>query len=57
VGEGVCTGRTDLHAGQVIKIEGIGARFSGRYYVTSTRHRYSHQDPYTTHFVVRRNAA
>jgi phage protein D len=56
-GEGVCTGRPDLHAGQVIKIEGIGVGFSGQYYVTSTRHRYSHQDSYKTHFVVRRNAA
>jgi uncharacterized protein len=57
VGEGICTGRTDLHPGRVIKIDGIGTRFSGQYYVTSTSHRYSQRDPYQTHFVARRNAA
>jgi uncharacterized protein len=56
-GEGVCTGRTDLHPGQVIKIDGIGTRFSGQYYVTATSHRYSQHDAYQTHFAVRRNAA
>ena len=57
VGEGVCTGRTDLHPGQVIKIDGIGTRFSGQYYVSATSHRYTQRDAYQTHFVVRRNAA
>ncbi len=56
-GEGICTGRTDLQPGQVIKIDGIGTRFSGQYYVTATSHRYSQWEAYHTHFVVRRNAA
>ena len=55
-GEGVCVGRTDLRAGGVIRIEGIGTRFSGSYYVTATRHRYSPDRGYRTGFNVRRNA-
>jgi phage protein D len=57
LGDGVCTGRSDLHPGQVIKIDGIGTRFSGQYYVTATSHRYCQREAYQTHFVVRRNAA
>jgi phage protein D len=56
-GEGVCWGRTDLRAGKVIKIEGVGQRFSGQYYVTVAIHRYSPQGGYRTHFTVRRNAS
>jgi phage protein D len=56
-GEGVCYGRTDLRAGKVIKIEGVGQRFSGPYYVTAAVHRYAPQDAYHTHFTVRRNAS
>ena len=56
-GEGVCTGRTDLRPGQVIKIDGIGTRFSGQYYLSATSHRYSPNQAYRTHFVARRNAA
>ena len=56
-GDGVCSGRTDLRPGQVIKIDGIGERFSGRYYVSATSHRYTPRYAYQTHFVVRRNAA
>lgn len=55
-GEGVCFGRTDLRAGRVITIEGVGDRFSGRYYVTSAVHRYTPQRGYQTHFTVQRNA-
>jgi Bacteriophage probable baseplate hub protein len=55
-GQGACLGRTDLRAGKVIKINGIGKRFGGKYYVTSAIHRYSAQDGYLTHFTVRRNA-
>jgi phage protein D len=55
-GEGVCYGRTDLRAGKVIKIEGVGKRFSGQYYVTSAVHRYTTRRGYLTHFAVRRNA-
>lgn len=55
--EGVCSGRTDLLPGQVIKIDGIGTRFSGQYYVSATRHCYTPRYAYQTHFVARRNAA
>lgn len=55
-GAGICTGRTDLRAGTVIKIEGLGERFSGLYYVTSTTHGYSTRQGYRTAFTVRRNA-
>jgi phage protein D len=55
-GEGVCQGRTDMRAGKVIKIDGIGTRLSGQYYVTSAVHRFSVQAGYTTYFTVQRNA-
>ncbi len=55
-GEGTSIGRTDLRAGKVIKIQGIGQRFSGNYYVTSTTHTYLPKQGYRTRFTVRRNA-
>lgn len=55
-GEGVCRGRTDLRAGEVIRIEGLGTRFSGRYYVVAASHSYSPGQGYRTSFSVRRNA-
>jgi phage protein D len=56
-GEGVSRGRTDLRAGKVIKIDQIGQRFSGQYYVHAVSHRYTPSSPYQTRFVVRRNAS
>jgi len=56
-GEGLCLGRTDLRAGKVIKIAGVGERFSGQYYVTTAIHRYTAQGGYRTQFQVRRNAS
>lgn len=56
-GEGTCQGRTDLRAGKVIKIEGVGQRFGGQYYITGAVHRYSASGGYVTEFVVRRNAS
>jgi phage protein D len=56
VGDGVCSGRTDLKPGQVIKLDGLGTRFSGQYYVSAIRHRYTPRRAYQTHFEVRRNA-
>jgi uncharacterized protein len=56
IGEGACLGRTDLRVGKVLKIDGIGTRFSGQYYVASAVHRYSAHQGYTTHFTVQRNA-
>jgi phage protein D len=54
-GEGVCGGRTDLRPGKVIKIDGVGKRFSGQYYVTATAHTYTAAG-YRTRFAFRRNA-
>ena len=55
-GDGTCVGRTDLRAGMVIQIDGMGRRFSGLYYVTSTRHSYLPDRGYRTAFSCRRNA-
>jgi uncharacterized protein len=56
-GEGLCLGRTDLRAGKVIKINGVGSRFGGQYYITTASHRYTAQGGYRTQFEVRRNAS
>jgi phage protein D len=55
-GDGVCIGRPDLRPGRLVKIEGIGRRFGGLYYVTSTEHAYSKGRGYRTAFSVKRNA-
>ena len=51
------TVRTDLRPGKVIKIDRVGKRFSGQYYVTAVAHRYTPHRGYQTHFTVRRNAS
>lgn len=56
-GEGLCLGRTDLRAGKVIKIDGTGQRFGGKYYVTGAIHHYTAAGGYRTQFQVRRNAS
>jgi phage protein D len=56
-GEGICWGRTDLVSGSVIRIDGVGQRFGGQYYVTAALHRYSPQHGYRTHFTVRRSGS
>jgi phage protein D len=55
-GEGLCIGQTALRAGSLVKIEGLGTRFSGPYYVTGTEHTYKPAIGYRTAFTVRRNA-
>ena len=55
-GHGVCIGRESLHPGILVDIQGIGRRFSGSYYVTSTEHSYRPKTGYRTAFTVRRNA-
>lgn len=55
--EGVSIGRTDLRAGKVVKLDGLGTRFSGLYYVKAASHCYSQSSPYQTHFVAWRNAS
>jgi phage protein D len=54
--EGVSWGRNDLKPGKVIKIDGVGSRFSGLYYVTSVSHRYSPSQGFYTNFRCNRNA-
>ncbi len=54
--EGVCIGEPLLRAGIVVKIDGLGQRFSGRYYVGSAEHRFSPKTGYRTRFTARRNA-
>jgi phage protein D len=56
-GFGTCRGRTDIRAGKVIRIEQVGKRFSGPYYVTSAIHSYTKRHGYITTFRVRRNAS
>jgi uncharacterized protein len=56
-GEGLCHGRTDIRAGKVIKIDGVGRRFGGSYFVKQAIHRYSPCEGYVTEFLVRRNAS
>ncbi len=54
--EGTCIGDPQLRAGTVVKVDGVGKRFSGLYYLTSTEHRYSQRKGYRTTFIARRNA-
>lgn len=54
--EGVAIGHTDLRAGKVIKIESVGKRFGGLYYVVAATHSYHARHGYQTHFTARRNA-
>jgi uncharacterized protein len=56
-GDGLCIGDPDLHPGVLVKIEGLGRRFSGAYYVMSTEHSYRPGTGYRTAIGVRRNAA
>lgn len=49
--EGVAFGNPGLLAGQKVKVEKIGTRFSGTYMVTASRHIYS-IDGYDTYFTV-----
>jgi phage protein D len=55
-GEGSCIGSPQLKAGSVVELKGLGARFSGLYYVVSCRHRFGTRG-YSTFFTVRRSAA
>ena len=55
-GDGVCIGYPELRPGRLVKIEGIGQRFSGLYYVTAVEHSYLHDRGYRTAFSFKRNA-
>jgi phage protein D len=55
-GDGVAIGNPALRAGSVVKMVGLGKRFSGLYYITSTIHTYAPSRGYRTAFSFRRNA-
>jgi len=55
-GEGECIGITQLRAGVNIRLEKMGKRFSGKYYVKATTHTIN-DSGYRTKFSVKRNAA
>jgi phage protein D len=50
--DGKAEGNPKIRPGTVVELEGMGDRFSGKYYVTETRHFY-HQRVYKTEFSVR----
>lgn len=50
--DGKAEGNPKIRPGTVVELEGMGDRFSGKYYVTETRHFY-HQRIYKTEFSVR----
>lgn len=50
--EGVCAGNPAIKAGKVIKIKGVGTRFSGKYFVTASLHSFTPDGGYLTHFRV-----
>jgi phage protein D len=52
-GTGSTVGLPDLRAGSVVQMDGLGERFSGRYFVTSTTHTIG-DGGYTTQFESRR---
>ncbi len=53
-GELVSRGNPQLRAGVNIELKGLGERFSGRYYITASRHDYDAATGYTTTCQVRR---
>lgn len=56
VASGVTVGLPDLRAGRKVEIEGLGARYSGTYYITSTTHTIG-EGGYRTQFEARRDPA
>ncbi len=54
-GRGSCVGNPELTSRTVVELTGLGRRFSGTYYVTSTTHRIG-GGGYLTDFEVKRNA-
>ena len=52
---GTIVGNPDLEIGQMIQLDGLGNRFSGKYFVTHVRNQIS-QNGYLTTFSVRKNS-
>jgi phage protein D len=57
VGTGSCLGRADLRAGELVRIDGMGSRFSGEYAVTAASHTFDPTTGYRTSFDVRRESS
>lgn len=55
-GKGKTEGNNLIRAASLLKINGVGERFSGLYYVEQARHHFTPQMGYHTHFSVKRNA-
>lgn len=55
--DGTCIGEPQLRAGIVARIEGLGQRFSGNYYLHAVEHRFSPRTGYQTRLQARRNAS
>jgi phage protein D len=52
VAEGLGAGNPAVKAGASVSVTGLGRRFDGTYFVTGTNHAYTHDEGYTTRFVV-----
>jgi phage protein D/phage baseplate assembly protein gpV len=50
--EGVCVGEPDIRAGALLELKNVGARFSGTYFVSASRHEYTTGAGYLTTFFV-----
>jgi phage protein D len=55
-GSGSCIGTPTIRAGSVVKLDGLGPRFTGDYLVVQSTHELG-QDGYTTRFDVRRGVS
>jgi uncharacterized protein len=55
IGQGACAGNPSLLSRQMIELKGLGRRYSGSYYVTSTTHTID-SGGYRTDFEAKRNA-
>jgi phage protein D len=50
--DGACGGNPAIVAGASVKIESIGKRFGGTYFVTAATHRFTAKEGYGTHFSI-----
>jgi phage protein D/phage baseplate assembly protein gpV len=50
--DGICIGTPALQAGTIVRLESLGQRFSGSYFVTSATHLYDAEGDYRTEFSV-----
>ena len=55
-GRAISVGDHRIRSGEVIKLTKMGERFSGNYYITSSKHTVDKSEGYVTQFTVERNA-